>query len=259
MRKLALISSMSALLLVPALAQAQTHDEYGGSAYGGAMYGQPVAPGQTKIKEEYKPEIKTEVNVAPEATVTPIAEVPAPEVRHRAFLGGLALTVGGGVTDFTKTDARDITDPGGLWEARLGIGNKNMIGAEVAYVGTAQDINVLGLDNSAVLMSNSVEGVARLNIGNWAVQPFVFGGVGWANYDIVNEDFNTSSIAGNDNMLTVPVGGGLRTRISGFLVDGRFTYRPTFEDQLFNLSSLGNNSTVTMDTWQATLRLGYEF
>lgn len=251
MRKLALISSM--LLLLPVVASAQTYENtYGGSAYGGSMYGGATYGVQPTYKQE------TEVNVMPRETAPAELKVEE-EAGPMDFVGGAALTVGGGVVDFTDGDARDITDVGGLWEARLGIGHRYMVGAEVAYVGTAQDISVLGLDNDALLLSSAIEGVARVNIGNWTVQPFIFGGVGWANYDIINEDFNTSSISGDDNMVTVPVGGGLAGHISGFLVDGRFTYRPTFDDDLFNLSSLGVNDTATLDTWQASLRVGYEF
>ena len=55
----------------------------------------------------------------------------------------------------------------------------------------------------------------------------------------------------------VPVGGGVSARIGrGFLLDARGTYRTTFNETIFNAAT---GSNVSLDSWNATGRLGFEF
>jgi hypothetical protein len=75
---------------------------------------------------------------------------------------GMSLAVGGGLMNFFDQDTRDLTGPAGTWEARLTIGTRSPLAFEAAYVGSAQNVNALGLDNSAYLLGTSFEGDARL-------------------------------------------------------------------------------------------------
>ncbi len=298
MRTLALISGFVALAF-PALANAQSAtggDKYGGATVGedlgtpGTMKkaspaetdptgtetsADPVMPEETTDTsatdtDATTPPADVDVNVysveePPAAVATPVVVdndvqvVEAQDARVRTRMG-LAISAGGGVTNFTDQDTQNVTSVGGAWDARLALGTRSMIGFEAAYVGSAADMSSLGgnLDSDAVLLGNGVEGLARLNLGTFDVQPYVVGGAGWTHYSIANDDFNTSSVANSDDVLAVPVGGGLSTYIGpGVLVDARFTYRWTFEEDMMGTDALGDRNDL--DNWAATGRVGFEF
>jgi len=176
---------------------------------------------------------------------------------------GFSLTLGGGVEGFTNDSMRSTTKDGGDWTVRAGFGTNLPISLEAAYIGSAQDINALGLDRSALLVGNGVQGDVRIN-GTWnmPVQPFVYGGVAWRRYQIQNSDFNTSDVRDQDDVLEVPVGVGLGFKAVGFTFDLRGEYRPSFYD---NLVPDRTNTTTTdegnasMHRWGANASIGYEF
>lgn len=181
-------------------------------------------------------------------------------VPDRRARRNFALSLGGGVSDFTDGMLRDRTSVNGAYEGRLGIGLGSIFGLEAAYVGTAGSIDTLGLDDEAMLISNGVEGLARLNLGTFRVQPYVVGGSSWVRYSVVNESFNTSDVRNSDDVLAIPFGGGLSADLgnSGLLADARFTYRATFDDDLIAPTPL-NSDGSSLSNWMATLRLGYTF
>jgi hypothetical protein len=181
---------------------------------------------------------------------------------------GMSIAVGGGVENFFDSNTRNFTDAGGTWEARLTVGTRSPLAFEAAYVGSAHNIQALGLDNDAVLLGSSVEGDARLNLTTWAVQPYLFGGIGFTHYDVVNSDFNTSSVNDNENMGHVPVGAGLGWQYGGLLLDVRGTMRAAFNDGLRGDGD-GDDEIIPdedeapgraeLDTWNLTGRVGFEF
>ncbi len=186
---------------------------------------------------------------------------PLPEEPRRGPLGIASIHVGGGVANFTRDEIRDLTDVGGYWDARVVLGTRSIIGVEASYVGAAQNIEALGLDSDATLIRNGVEGALRLNLpfnprGSVLVEPYAFGGAGWSRYNLVNEDFNTSNVRDEDDVFTVPLGVGLSTGARGFLFDARFTYRPTFGDDLVQNP---DGSTADLQNWTAGASIGYEF
>jgi hypothetical protein len=164
---------------------------------------------------------------------------------------GLAILVGGGITDFSGSTAQGFTDPAGMWRAAINLGTRTFLGFELAYVGSSQDVQALGLDQSGFLLQNGGEGLVKLNLlpGMW--QPYVYGGAGWSHYSISNEDFNTSAVEDTDNVATFPIGGGLGFRYEGLVVDGRGQYKFAVDNELF-----GDGS---MNTWGANLNVGWEF
>jgi hypothetical protein len=169
---------------------------------------------------------------------------------------GMSASIGGGVVGFTEKNLTDMTDPGGSWTARVTFGTRMYVAAELAYVGTAQNIETFGMDPSAALISNGVEGAVRLNLvdeGIW--QPYAFVGLAWRRYNLVNEDFNTSSVEDEDDVGEVPFGAGLAFRYSGFVADARFEFRPAFNSDLL---ALGGNDTQ-LHAWSANGRIGWEF
>ena len=235
------VAGLASLFLgVSAYAQeAQTTAQPGeqtSPAYGGQTYGMPSAE--------------------PQAMAMPPAE-PEQKARNRWIPYGQAISVSGGVVDFTKEAAQDQTSTGGSWDARYVIGTRSWIGAEAAYVGTANSTDALGLDDSAVLVSNGAEGLLRMNVASIPyVQPFVFGGGAWQNYDLTNDDFNTSDISsGSDNVFALPFGGGLQTVMGGFMADARFTYRETWGNDIVRTG----DSQGTLNTWNVSARVGFEF
>jgi hypothetical protein len=196
----------------------------------------------------------------------PVAEVPpapqyetAPAYRYGSIIG-MSLMVGGGYSDFVHNNARAVTNPGGSWDARLIVGTRSFIGAEVAYVGTANSIDVLGATNST-LVGNGVEGALRLNVpivlGYGMLEPYAFGGVGWSSYRVTNNraqlsDFSTRS----DDIMTVPAGGGIAYTYKMFSADARAGWTGSYFNNILINTNGGNNR---LDRWGAGGHIGVAF
>jgi hypothetical protein len=172
---------------------------------------------------------------------------------------GIGLLVGGGFQDFVGNGIKNVTGDGGYWTARVVAGTREYLGMEAAYVGDARSISGLGFNSDSRLISNGVEGNLRVNIpvvfsnGAALLEPFGFGGVGWAHYQITNNNATLSSFTSSDDVLTVPYGGGLEFAYRGFMADARFTYRQTFFNNL--TSMVGGN----LNNWGAGGQIGFEF
>ena len=175
---------------------------------------------------------------------------------------GFAFVVGGGYTDFTRTNARNLTHPGGGWDARIIGGTRTFIGFEAAYVGTANNLPSFG-GATSTLISNGVEGALRLNVpivrGFSLFEPYAFGGIGWANYRVTNNrpaftDFSTNS----DNVMTVPVGAGFAYIYKAFMLDIRGGWTGTYFNNLI-LTPSSSTTNNRLDHWQAGGNLGVAF
>jgi hypothetical protein len=170
----------------------------------------------------------------------------------------MSMEIGGGVTNFMDSRLRDITSVGGNWTARLQLGTRSYVALELAYVGSAQNMNGLGLNNGASLIGNGADGDIRINIlPRFQFTPYVFGGVGWRHYSVNGTTFFDTNVSPHDNVLEVPVGAGVAYRYMGFVADARFDYRPTFETGLFN--NVKGFSNIEMTNWNVTARIGWEF
>jgi len=177
---------------------------------------------------------------------------------------GTSMQVGGGVFGFVDNGTDNFMDTGGSWTARLVLGTRMPLALEAAYIGTANNISALGLDDDAVLLSNGAEANLRWNIlstifrsidvGAAHIDPYVFSGVAYRHYRLVNDDFNTSSVRNSDNMGEVPFGGGIAIGFGGFAIDARGEYRLAFGDDLF-----ADTDQNDLDTWNVSGRLGWEF
>lgn len=163
---------------------------------------------------------------------------------------GLVIALGGGVQDFTESTARETTGFGGTWDVRVIGGTNMLIGGELAYVGSAQSIDAVGIDTDADLIANGLEGAVRVNILRGRLQPYGLAGVGWRNYNL-SSDLNTSDIADDDNVFEIPLAAGVAYSIGHLMLDTRFTFRPTFADDLVPDGRL--------HTWSLTGRAGYRF
>jgi hypothetical protein len=193
---------------------------------------------------------------------TPIAVVPPPEpasaLRPPSKIG-MEATVGAGAIGFIDESARNATQTGASWDARLMVGSRLPIALEGAYIGSVQNIQALGLNTDSLLLGNGVEGTVRVNLTRARVQPYLFGGVGWTHYQLTNTVANTSSISDKDDIGTLPLGAGLSARVGrAVILDVRGTYRATFADDMMKATSLNGNSS-SMQTWNAAGRVGFEF
>lgn len=177
------------------------------------------------------------------------------ELDTPASMIGVSATVGGGTEGFISDGATGLTEVGGAWNVRVSFLSRFVVSPELAYIGSAQDIDALGLTGNAVLLSNGGEANLRVNILPGVFQPYVFSGIGYRHYSIVNETSNTSAIADSDNIGIVPVGGGFTVRLDNFLLDARGTFRWAFDDDML---ALGPDDGLGMSTWSAELRAGVE-
>ena len=174
---------------------------------------------------------------------------------------GESVSVGGGVVNFVGDAAKNLTDVGGYWDVRLAFGTRTPFGIEAAYIGAAQNVTAVGMSN-AFLVRNGMEANARINIplvlrSNHVLEPFVLGGVGFARYNLNFDGINRSVMqVENDNVLVLPVGAGVAWSFHNFMVDGRFTYRPTFDDDLLRTAT---NTSQGLENWSAGLLFGYEY
>lgn len=199
-----------------------------------------------------KPIVKTETvtrDVLVEVPVT-IRETVTKEVRAPF---GYSLSLGGGVVQSLDGSTREITDLGGTWNVRFTAGSRAMLGGEVAYVGSAQDIdNEMGMGSSARLISNGAEGALRLALPDADLQPYAFVGFGMVKYSVVNANVNL-----DDNVVFFPAGVGLAYRASKLVFDLRATARAAFDDEIFaNMTNDDNNS---LSNWSTSAQVGFEF
>jgi opacity protein-like surface antigen len=195
---------------------------------------------------------------------------PEEEKENKRF--GAALSLGGGVSQFTDSSMRDTAGMAGFWDLRGHFGLRSPLGFEVAYLGSASDITPrLGTASDATLLGNGVEAVARFNlITDSVVEPYLFGGAAWKHYEVTGSDFSTSAsgIADSDDVLEIPVGAGLSYRMSGLFADARFTFRgATNEDLVIGTPDdsaeddflSDEDAYLPMHNWPAGARIGYEF
>jgi hypothetical protein len=179
---------------------------------------------------------------------------------------GITAILGGGVTGFTDKAVRDTTSSiGGLWDLRVTIGSHVPLALEVGYVGSATSIDGLPLGQSATLIGTAVEGALRFNVlphRRW--NPYIFAGVGWQRYDVVetNVMLLTSGMNDKDNLLEFPLGAGVSYRHNGLVADVRGTFRVATDQNLVLTTpalSPTSDDFAPMHTWEASAAIGYEF
>jgi hypothetical protein len=172
----------------------------------------------------------------------------------------MSVSLGGGISEFVESQVRDRTGVNGEYELRLVFGVSSPLAFELAYVGTAVGIEGLAGENNATLLSNGVEGLARVNFTRGPVQPFVVGGASWVHYSVVDARVSLSDVRDSDNVLALPFGGGLAGYVpdTGLVIDARFIYRATFYDDLLR-PMVGSGSGAGLGNWSVSLRVGYAF
>jgi hypothetical protein len=175
---------------------------------------------------------------------------------------GVGFNIGGGLTSFTDRAMRNTVSAnvGGLWDARASFGTHIPLGIDVAYVGTAANINTINGNANGTLVGTTVEAALRYNIlPHNTFNPYIFAGAGWQRYDVQNMHFAQSDtgMAPHDNVAEFPMGAGFAVRdISGFNFDLRGTFRATTDSTLLQES---NGNYAQLHSWEASGSVGYEF
>lgn len=194
--------------------------------------------------------------------------VPPPEhavVHEESFFTriGVGIAAGGGAGGFINDNLRGATDPGGDWDVRAIFGTRSPLAVEASYIGSAQPISALGVDNNAVLVGNGVQGALRLNATfNLPVQPFAYAGAAWRRYDVTNTATNTSDLRDSDNVLEVPMGLGIAGHYEGLLLDMRGEFRLARNADLLpntSATTLANSDFASMNRWGVNANIGMEF
>jgi hypothetical protein len=190
-------------------------------------------------------------------TLPPIADVPPAYPNGYGSALGFAVVLGGGYEDFTSQSLRNTVHAGESWNARFIGGTHSIVGFEAAYVGSTRDVVPLGASTNAKLLGVGLEGVLRLNApivrGPWLVEPYGFAGLGWTHYWVMNASTATSDLAPTDNVMTVPLGGGLSFAYKALLVDLRGSYTPAY------FGNFGPNNGTPYTHWGAGGNLGVAF
>jgi outer membrane protein OmpA-like peptidoglycan-associated protein len=215
----------------------------------------PETPPEGPVAQAGEPGRTTEPYQEP----APLHET-APE--HPSGLGGIGLgfSLGGGVIGFSDSQARDLAHTGGSWDARVIFGTRLPLALELAYVGSAQGIDAAGISSSSMLVGNGGEGNLRVQLPTFYVRPYIFGGLGWTHYQLVNTNGNNSLIATSDDLLTVPLGLGVTGRAPfGGTADLRGTFRLAYRETLMDGYYAGTGERADLHTWGVTARLGWEF
>jgi hypothetical protein len=172
---------------------------------------------------------------------------------------GIGVTVGGGLTGFVDEQARAFVGTGPSWDARITIGTRLPVAFEGAYTGSAQDISAPGI-NKAILLGNGAEGALRLNLTQIALQPYLFGGLGWTRYEVHGTSETSWTSQRTDYILTVPFGAGIAARVAaGLLLDLRVTGRAAFGNDLMDGASTNTGRDARLHSWNFGGRLGWEF
>jgi hypothetical protein len=198
---------------------------------------------------------------APSAEVPNAAGAPEPPPRWKPLSGfGMTLAGGGGVTAFTQSGTRDVTQIGGSWDVRMAFETRRLLGFEISYIGGANTIHGLGPAGSdATLIRNGIEAALRLNLPLYAqdtlLEPYFAGGVGWNGYRITNVTTASASVSPtSENAFSVPLAVGFAVGYKGFIADARYTVRPTYHQ-----TTLRDQGSGALTNWDFGGMLGFEF
>jgi opacity protein-like surface antigen len=184
-----------------------------------------------------------------------LAAQPAP--RPSVLATQIAITAGGGFSIFRDSAMSNVMGTGGGWDVRLILGTHYPIGAELAYVGTANPLdrsNVIATQGTT-LVSNAFEATLRGGTPAFEhvpLQVFGFAGIGVNAFDLTTHGYGYLGLRDSDTTGVVPLGAGLQINATpNFLIDTRFTYRFMFDNDL----AIGRD----VDMYTFTARLGYVF
>ncbi len=187
-------------------------------------------------------------------------EYGAQPMRANAYVPalGVAIHLGGGLDDFAGSTMRDTTGVGFGWTARLLFGTHSILAGELAYIGSAQAVDRLGLTGRSTLYGNGAQADLRLNATtHFPLQPFLYGGVAWRHYSLSSGSTNLSDVADSTDTFEVPVGVGIATYVHEIVFEVRGEYRFSWADHAIVPDPSGN--IPLLDRWALTSSAGIAF
>src|SRR5262249_54037772 len=217
-------------------------------------------------------ELRTWIRRGALVTILGLASLARAQATDIDDLHGDQAFAGGGVVDFTGNAAAHLTTVGGLWDVRIGFYGDQILGFECAYTGTANQVNnvMTAFAPGVTIIGTSLEGDFRLQVPRWVseqslahLQPYAFVGAGWNNYSLTGGRVtDPAALKNSDNSVLLPWGGGAQVYITQhFTMDGRFTYRALFDDDMLHTSAQGvpGVPAQSMSQWAVSARVGYAF
>jgi hypothetical protein len=236
---------------------AQCPQQPGTSATAGAGVQTPVAGaqvgGQVGTQQPLQQPMQQQPTYYQPAAPPPEGTYVAPE--RPWYEHQFAISVGGGVDDFARSNARRQTNIGGSWNARVTLGAHSYVAAELSYIGSAQTLKMFGSDQT--LYGNGAQGAVRLNLlPDLAVTPFAYGGAAWRYYSTSGGTFGNT----HDDKLEVPVGGGIAAYVADMMFDVRGEYRIAPNDEHISGNATGVEAlSGNFDRWGVTGNVGAVF
>lgn len=185
---------------------------------------------------------------------------------------GVQVLAGGGVNGFENSTMQNVSTNSvqGIWNVKVTIGSHIPLGVDLAYTGSAGDVNGLFGPQTGTLIGTAFTGSLRWNVlPHAAFTPYVYGGVGWQNYQITNSNrtftLADSGMNSSDNSVIFPTGLGVQWRDrSGLVIDAHGAFNWNVDAGLV-LNPDGtqfantNNDFLPMHTWEAGANIGFEW
>jgi opacity protein-like surface antigen len=225
------------------------------------------SPDATNVPPECRPYCTPPVTPAPYAAPEPPPAAPAvaAPVHHRNKFFDIrdsAITTGAGATNYFGSAFTPNSEPGAAWDARLTFGSRSIFGFEAAYVGSINQISVPNQTQQGHLNSNGFDTDLRIGLP-YRVQPYMFGGVGYAHLHMDNANGAPSIVNTMNNdvdQFTVPAGGGMAFYFAKHAtLDLRGTYKWYPDNRLMVDQTTGGLTGASIHSWTAQARLGYAF
>jgi hypothetical protein len=250
-RNLLLVTGFTALGIAPAAAQNETIPP-------------PSAPEQQPMADPCpSPCGEPTATPAPPPETKPVAEAPAHKKTawHVFAWRQTAITTGAGVTNYFGKGQQADLSPGAGWDARVTVGTRSILGFEMAYVGSVNEVKVPGTNGQ--LTGNGFDADVRVNVLPYRISPYVFGGVGYNHMGVfTNGNPEVSNLMKtSDNQFVVPAGAGVSAYfLKHATVDLRGTYRFIDSDSMFPMNATNaDNKGEKLHQWTAAAHIGYQF
>jgi len=166
-----------------------------------------------------------------------------------------SVVLQGGATKYNQSLSNG-ADVGAAYGLRLGLLPTPMLGFELGYLGTSNNIkeSLAAGRSSSTIRTNEGYGDLRLNVLPGAFTPYVFGG-----YGLTWVSGAAASGIPDRSVSTLPFGGGVEANLGQFKVGARFQYNYLFS-KIYTGTTGGNaDKGGNTDYYGASIDLGASF
>ena len=174
-----------------------------------------------------------------------------------------SVVLEGGATHYNQGLSSG-TNTGGEYGARLGFMPTPVVGVELGYLGSQNNVteSFNAGHNVGTLRTNGGYADLRVNVLPGVVTPYVFGGYGLTHFDAPGDSTSFNALTSTTTS-TIPFGGGLEANIGAFKVGGRFQYNYLFDHIYTGTGRSGAGVNVdkggNADFYAVSLDLGASF